>query len=219
MAGRIAVLELLPLSYKELTTFGNYAEKPIWDLVYHGLYPGTFVNNTPIDMWHKSYITTYLERDVRQLLQVKDISKFHLFLRLCAGRNAQIRNMSEIASACGTSHTTIGKWLSILEASYIIFRLQPYYQNFNKRLVKSPKLYFYDSGLVAHLLGIDSAKHAEVHSARGSLFEGFVISEVYKQIVSQGKTPNIFFWNAHKSFEVDLLVDSRKGRKNICYRN
>ncbi len=207
LAGRVAVLEFLPLTYQELSSYGDYARAWIWDLIYQGSYPGTYHDQVPTDLWYKSYITTYLQRDVRQLLKVKDLSKFHLFLRLCAGRHGQLTNLSELGAACGVSHTTVSEWLSVLEASFIIFRLQPYYKNFNKRLVKMPKLYFYDSGLVCHLLGIESGQHAVMHAARGPLFEGFVIGEIIKQIISKGKMPNVYFWHSQKNLEIDLLIE------------
>ena len=207
LAGRIAILELMPLTYLEFISESTYKSKNIWEIIYHGTYPGPYRNRTPTDMWYKSYVTTYLQRDVRQILQVKDLSKFYLFLKLCAGRHGQLINLSDIGSACGVSHTTISEWINILELSYIIFRLQPYYKNFNKRLIKTPKLYFYDPGLVCHLLGIESGEHAQMHEARRALFEGYIISEVAKLYMSHAKTPLIYFWNSNKGFEIDLLVE------------
>ncbi len=207
LAGRIAILELMPLTYSEFISESTYKSKNIWEIIYHGTYPGPYRNRTPTDMWYKSYVTTYLQRDVRQILQVKDLSKFYLFLKLCAGRHGQLINLSDIGSACGVSHTTISEWINILELSYIIFRLQPYYKNFNKRLIKTPKLYFYDPGLVCHLLGIESGEHAQMHEARGALFEGYIISEVAKLYMSHAKIPPIYFWNSNKGFEIDLLVE------------
>lgn len=208
LAGRIAILELLPLSYGELKTFGSYTQSSIWDLIYQGSYPGPYHDGAPTELWYKSYITTYLQRDIRQVLQVKDLSRFHLFLKLCAGRHGQLLNLSELGSECGISHTTAAHWMSLLEASYVLFRLQPYYKNFNKRLVKTPKLYFYDSGIVCHLLGIESGAHAQIHASRGALFEGYVITEIVKQVFSQAKTPAIYFWNHQKGFEIDLLIET-----------
>jgi predicted AAA+ superfamily ATPase len=207
LAGRIAILELLPLTYDELASFGVYTESSIWDLIYQGSYPGPYHDGARTDLWFKSYITTYLQRDVRQVLNIKDLSKFHLFLKLCAGRHGQLLNLSELGSDCGISHTTVGQWISLLEASYILFRLQPYYKNFSKRVVKTPKLYFYDSGIVSHLLGIESGEHAKIHASRGALFEGYVISEIAKQAFSRAQTPSLYFWNSHKDFEIDLLIE------------
>ena len=207
LAGRIAILELLPLTYSELATDGDFAKENIWQLIYNGSYPGLYHKKLDAEVWYRSYVTTYLQRDVRQLIKVQDLSKFHLFLKLCAARHGQLVNLTDIGSACGVSHTTVSEWLNLLELSYIVFRLQPYYKNFDKRLIKSSKLYFYDSGLVCHLLGIGSGQHAEIHANRGALFEGYVISEVVKMFFTQAKTPNIYFWNSHKGFEVDLLIE------------
>ncbi len=215
LAGRIAVLELLPLTYTELKSNGKYADASIWELIYRGTYPGPYKDQADTPLWYKSYVMTYLERDIRQILKVKDLAKFHLFLRLCAGRHGQLLNLSELGAACGISHTTASEWLNLLEASYITFRLQPYYRNFNKRLVKSPKLYFYDSGLVCHLLGIESSQHEELHATRGALFEGYIISEVVKQFVACAKTPPVYFWSSHKGFEVDLLIEQAELLKAI----
>ena len=207
LAGRIAILELLPLTYTELATSGNFAQRNIWQLIYGGSYPGPYHDNVATDLWYKSYVTPYLQRDVRQLIKVKDLSKFHLFLKLCAGRHGQLINLTEIGAACGISHTTVSEWINLLELSYIVFRLQPYYKKFNKRLVKSPRLYFYDSGLVCYLLGIESSQHAQIHATRSALFEGYVVSEIIKLFFSQAKTPNVYFWNSHKGFEIDLLIE------------
>lgn len=207
LAGRIAILELLPLTYSELSTDGDFAGRNIWQLIYSGSYPGLYHNNLSPEIWYKSYITTYLQRDVRQLIKVQDLSKFHLFLQLCAARHGHLINLTDIGMACGISHTTASEWLNLLELSYIVFRLQPYHKNFNKRLIKTPKLYFYDSGLVCHLLGIRSAQYAEIHASRGALFEGYVVSEVVKRFYAKAETPNVYFWNSHKGFEIDLLIE------------
>ena len=201
------MLELLPLTYSELATSSDFAERNIWELIYGGSYPGPYNENIATALWYKSYVTRYLQRDVRQLIKVKDLSKFHLFLKLYAGRHEQLINLTEIGTACGISHATVSEWLNLLALSYILFRLPPYHKNFNKRLVKNSKLYFYDSRLVCHLLGIESAQHAEIHASRGALFEGYVISEVIKLFFARAKTPNIYFWNSHKGFEIDLLIE------------
>ena len=207
LAGRIAIFELLPLTYKELATSGDFVQRSIWHLIYGGSYPGPHHDNIATELWYKSYVTTYLQRDVRQLIRVKDLSKLHLFLKLCAVRHGQLINLTEIGIACGISHTTVSEWINLLELSYILFRVQPYYKNFNKRLVKNQKLYFYDSGLVCHLLGIESADHTQIHASRGAVFEGYIISERIKYFVAQAKTPNVYFWSSHKGFEVDLLIE------------
>jgi len=207
LAGRVAVLELLPLTYKELCSNNNEYQDNIWSLIYKGQYPGLYRNNIEPEIWYKSYVTTYIQRDVRQILKIKDLSKFYLFLQLCAARHGQLINFLDIGSACGISHTTIKEWINLLEASYIIFKLQPYYKNFNKRITKTPKLYFYDSGLVCHLLGIDSISYAKTHNIRGALFEGYIISEIKKIYFNKVKPFNGYFWLSNKGFELDLLLE------------
>jgi len=209
LAGRVAVLELLPLMFDELKSYGSFAEANIWKLVFQGSYPGPNYDGVETSLWYKSYLQTYLQRDVRQVLNVRDLSQFHLFLKLCAGRHGQLLNLSELGSECGISHTTAKQWINILEASYVLFRLQPYYKNFNKRLVKTPKLYFFDSGLVCHLLGIESGEHAQLHVSRGALFEGYVVSEIAKHFYARAKTPELYFWNHHKGFEIDVLLEKQ----------
>lgn len=207
LAGRVAIFELMPLTFNELTTQKGFADIDVWDLIYSGSYPGPYHEKMDTDLWYKSYVTTYLQRDVRQLINVKDLSKFHLFLRLCAGRHGQLLNLSELGNACGVSHTAVKEWINLLELSYIVYRLPPFYKNYDKRLVKTPKLYFYDSGLVCHLLNIESGEHAKIHASRGALFEGFVISELKKSIMHRAKEPNMYFWNNQNGFEIDCLIE------------
>ena len=207
LAGRVAVLELLPLAYKEVISTDVYKSLSIWDFIYRGSYPALYQSSQVVDLWYRSYVKTYIQRDVRQLLNVRDVTQFYLFLRLCAARNGQIVNVSELSGMCGVSHATICDWFAVLETSYIVFRLQPYYRNFNKRIVKSFKLYFYDMGLVCHLLGIESSEHASIHASRGALFEGVVIGEVVKLCASKGQVPNLYFWCNQNGFEVDLLIE------------
>ncbi|MEO0348155.1 MAG: ATP-binding protein [Pseudomonadota bacterium] len=215
LAGRIAVLELLPLTYRELLSDNSVNTNNVWQYIYQGSYPGPYHLQQDINLWYKSYIATYLQRDVRQLIKIKDLTKFHLFLKLCAARHGHMVNLSDISSSCGVSHTTIGEWLNLLELSYIIFRLPPYFNNFNKRLVKTPKLYFYDPGLVCHLLGIESAEHAKIHASRGALFEGCVISEVIKNNINNAKSSNCYFWHHNKGFEIDLLITNANKVKAV----
>ncbi len=208
LAGRTAVLELLPLSYSEMSTYKDYAKQDIWDLLYNGTYPGLYTEGSKTSTWYKGYVTTYLQRDVRQLLKVKDLSQFYLFLKLCAGRHGQLVNFNELGSACGVSKTTVSTWIDLLEMSFIIFKVRPYYKNFNKRITKHSKIYFYDPGLVCHLLEISSGEHAKMHSARGTIFEGYIISEIVKNQVSTGKiVPSVYFWKNNNGFEVDLLIE------------
>jgi uncharacterized protein len=207
LAGRVAILELLPLSYQEFNTSTHSNNYSLWQFLYQGTYPRPYQENLDSDLWFNAYIKTYLERDVRNIINIQNLTKFQLFLRLCAGQHGQQLNLSSLAQICGISQTTATDWLSILEASYIVFRLQPYFNNFKKRLVKTPKLYFYDPGLVCKLLGIHSYEHLQLHSNRGAIFEGFIIAEIIKLFFAKGKTAPIYYWRDHGGHEVDLLVE------------
>ncbi len=206
LAGRCAYLELFPLSYKEFCSHPNLKPLPLWEYLYGGTYPRPYHEKLPIKMWYSSYIKTYLERDVRNLLNIRNLSQFQLFLKFCAARHGQLLNLSNLSQDTGLSHTQIKEWISLLEASYIIFLLRPFYKNFNKRLVKTPKLYFYDSALVCQLLEIDSVQSLQQHIMRGAIFEGFVISEIikYLQLDQNGK---IYFWRDHGGNEIDLILE------------
>lgn len=207
LAGRAAILELLPLTYQEFLSVPKKPQPTLWEFLFQGGYPRPYYENLAIDIWYNSYIRTYIERDVRSIINIKDLAQFQLFLKLCAGQHGQEFNASNIAQACGVSQTTIMTWLNILEASYIVFRLQPYYQNFKKRLVKRSKLYFYDTAIVCRLLGIESPQHLAMHASRSALFEGFVISEIIKNYYAKGKHPAIYFWREHSGHEVDIILE------------
>lgn len=207
LAGRAAILELLPLSYPEYQSTLHEKELTLWEYLFHGSYPRPYYEHLDTELWYSSYIRTYLERDVRSLINVKDLSRFQLFLKLCAGRHGQLLNLSALAQECGIAQTTATQWLSILEASYIIFRLRPHHRNFNKRLVKTPKLYFYDSAIVCMLLGINSSRELELHNSRGAIFEGFVLSELMKHYYARGKQAPLYFWRDQAGMEVDGLLE------------
>ena len=206
LAGRVARISLLPFSYAELQKESREPET-IEDLLFKGLYPPIYDREYDPSVWLNNYIDTYIERDVRQLINVRDLSNFQRFLSMCAARTGQILNLSSLANDCGITHMTAKAWISVLEASYIVHLLQPHYKNFNKRLIKSPKLYFYDVGLVTRLLGIEDAKQLETHSMRGPLFETWVVSELLKYRFNQGKRSNLFFWRDKTGNEVDVLLD------------
>jgi len=157
--------------------------------------------------WYSSYVQTYVERDVQQVLRVKDINQFRLLLRLCAGRAGSILNCSSIGNDAGISHNTVKEWISVLEASYIIFRLPPHHRNFSKRLIKSPKLYFHDTGLLCWLLGIRSEQQLANHPLRGAIFENYVIAELGKACYADGATPPFFYWRDRSGLEVDLIIE------------
>lgn len=206
LAGRVALRTLLPLSWAEIR--GKKASpKTINQLMFQGGYPRLYEKQVQPADWLADYIQTYLERDVRLLKNVGDLSSFHRFLKMCAARAGQLLNLNSLADDCGVRHNTAKAWISVLEASFLVFQLVPHFKNFNKRLVKSPKLYFYDTGLVCHLLGITHAEQLATHAARGALFENWVISELKKRISNEGSHAELFFWQEHKKREIDCLVE------------
>jgi len=205
LAGRTTILNLLPLSLSELK---QKSVKPNLDeRLYYGGYPRIYDKQLNPTQWLDQYIKTYVERDVRQLTQVKDLDVFQRFLGLCAGRVGQLLNLESLSNDCGVSGPTIKSWLSILEASFIIFKLKPHFKNFGKRLIKSPKIYFYDTGLLCNLLKINDPNHLTNHPLRGSIFENFVILELVKNYANQGKEPDFYFWRDSQGHEVDLIIN------------
>jgi hypothetical protein len=205
LAGRAAMTELLPFSRGELRG-GGMAKDDLFRVLWTGSYPAIFRNNLPPNEWLASYVATYVERDVRQLLNVTDLLAFQTFLRLCAGRTGQLLNLSALGSDAGITHNTARSWLSVLEASYICFRLPPYYRKLSKRLVKTPKLHFYDSGLACYLLGIRSPDELRHHPLRGAIFESWVLSEMVKAYLHAGQVPDITFFRDRHGLEADAFV-------------
>jgi predicted AAA+ superfamily ATPase len=206
LAGRVGLVQLLPFSMGELQSAGKLP-RGLDEVLYRGAYPPLHDRDlAPID-WHGNYVNTYVERDVRQLISVRDLSIFQKFLRMCAARVGQLLNLSALAADCGISHNTAAAWLSVLEASYIVFLLRPHFQNFHKRLVKAPKLYFCDTGLASWLLGIRDPSQIAFHAQRGSLFENLVVTEFVKSQLNQGYPPDLYFWRDSQGLEVDLLVE------------
>ena len=206
LAGRVGLIQLLPFSLQELR-HGNVPVPRLNELLWRGLYPPIHDRKLAPDRWFANYVMTYVERDVRQLIEVQNLSLFQRFLKMCAARCGQLLNLSSLANDCGVTHKTISAWLSVLEAGYVIFLLQPHHRNFGKRLVKTPKLYFHDTGLVAYLLGIQDAAHLSIHSARGALFENLVINELMKYRFNQGLNSNLYFWRNNTGEEVDVLIE------------
>ena len=206
LAGRTGLVELLPFSLKELTAARIRLSAPPAQ-IYRGFYPPIYDRKLSPDQWYPNYVLTYLERDVRNILNVRNLSSFQKFLRMCAGRSGQLLNLSSLASDCGITHNTALSWISVLEASYIVFLLRPHHKNFGKRLVKSPKIFFYDSGLAAWLLNIQGPDHLAIHPQRGSLFEGFIISELIKDRFNRGLTSNLYFWRNNLGDEIDVVID------------
>jgi len=210
LAGRTAFVELLPFSLKELTQTGKQPHNA--DLMlYTGGYPPLYDRDVVIRAWFGAYVTAYLERDVRQVLKVQELETFQRFVRLCAGRSGQLVNFSSLATECGITHNTAKAWISVLEASYIVFQLRPYHANFNKRLIKTSKLYFYDVGLMSWLLGIQTPEQMETHPLRGSIFETFIVAELMKSFLNRGERPMFHFWRESNGVEVDILIE-RGGR-------
>lgn len=206
LAGRAALLTLLPMTYCELQRAGKIG-KNVDKILFDGAYPPIFDRGLEPHPWHGNYVRTYLERDVRQLIKVQDLGTFQRFLKLCAGRTGQLLNLSSLANDCGITHNTAKAWISVLEASYIVHLLPPHHQNFNKRLVKTPKLYFLDTGIATWLLGIQNSEQLATHVQRGALFESWVISELLKTRYNAGETSNLYFWRDRSGHEVDLLID------------
>ena len=206
LAGRVGLIQLLPFSLQELQA-ANTPFLSLDDVLWRGMYPPIYDRNLAPEKWFANYVMTYIERDVRQVVEVQNLSLFQRFIKMCAARVGQLINMSSLAIDCGVSHNTIRSWLSVLEAGYVVFLLQPHHQNFGKRLVKTPKLYFYDTGLAAFLLGIRDAEQLAIHSARGSLFENLVVSELLKQRYNQGLASNLYFWRNNTGDEVDVVIE------------
>ena len=208
LAGRTAVARLLPFSLGEL--YGNAEDLSLDKVLYTGFYPRIHDQHLNPSEALSFYISTYLERDVRQILSVTDLSRFETFLRLCAGRTGQLLNMQSIGNQCGITHNTVKSWLTVLQASGIIKLLQPWHANIGKRLVKSPKLYFLDTGLACFLLGIHKIEHLQGHPLRGALFETLIISEAYKQKNHTGLPEQLWFYRDSNGNEVDLLTGTEQ---------
>jgi uncharacterized protein len=205
LAGRVAMFQMLPFDFNELKS-NNLLSKNIAEVCLKGFYPPVYDRNLDTTIFYKNYVRTYLERDVRQLINVKEIRNFRAFLGMCASRAGQMLNLNTIAGDCGISQPTARAWLTVLEASYIVFTLNPYYDNFNKRIVKTPKLYFYDTGLLCHLLNIKNTETFNKSYIMGNIFENMVIAEYYKQNEHQYKSLDYWYWQDSNKNEVDLLT-------------
>lgn len=213
LAGRVGRVELLPLSGAEL---GNARLPESLDTLLHtGGYPALYDRPLAVTDWFPNYVATYLERDVRQLVAVHDLNQFHRFVKMCAARSGQLLNLAALGADCGISAVTAAKWLSVLETSYLVMRLPPYHRNFGKRLVKTPKLYFLDVGLMAWLLGLRDAATLETHAARGALFETWVVSELVKRRFNAGQSAELFFWRDNVGHEVDVVFEAPQGLQAI----
>lgn len=205
LAGRIAYLYLLPFSVSELPSVST---SNLYNLIHKGFYPPIHDQDIESNKWHANYIRTYIERDVRQLKNIADLNTFERFIRLCAGRVGQLLNLNSLAIETGVSNKTIAAWISVLESSFIIHRLQPHHKNFNKRVIKMPKLYFYDTGLVCNLLSITNPDQLSLHYLGGSIFENFVINELLKYRFNKGESHNLYFWRDNVGHEIDMIIEN-----------
>ena len=204
LAGRSGVYELMPMSFSE--TCGISSAKDLDTLLFDGFYPAVCSGKNVSRLYYPSYVKTYLEKDVRDLLNIKDMMQFLRFMKLCAARIGSIFNASELSGEVGVDSKTIASWLSVLQASYIIYLLPPYHENISKRLVKSPKLYFCDPGLACHLLDIESPRQLSRDKMRGNIFENFIVMEAVKHRMNSGKDGGVFFYRDSNQNEVDLLI-------------
>jgi len=206
LAGRTAILNLLPMSISELSK--SRIELPLDEALLKGGYPRLFKENLDPTQLYRFYLQTYIERDLRQLIQIKDLIQFQRFVRICAGRIGQLLSLESIGNDVGISANTVRQWISILEASFIVFRLPPYYENFDKRITKSPKLYFHDVGLASYLLGIENVVQMKRDPLRGNLFENYIILELMKERLNKGLDPQLYYFRDAHGHKVDLIFQS-----------
>ena len=209
LAGRTALLRLLPFSLTERRRMS--ASEAMDDIIYSGFYPRIHDQGLDPTQALGDYFETYVERDVRRLGEIRNLSSFRRFVRLCAGRVGQLVNLGSLGSDAGVSHTTARAWLTVLETSYIIFQLPPFHANIRKRLVKSPKLYFYDVGLASYLIGIESREQVTTHPLRGALFENVVVSEALKHRFNRGRQSNLSFFRDSRGLECDIFYETGRG--------
>jgi uncharacterized protein len=206
LAGRTAILSLLPFSIRELTQ-GRMLAENLDRVLWSGAYPPVHDRSLRPDRWYANYIATYIQRDVRQISQIQNLDTFTRFMRLCAGSTSQLINTSRLGSECGVDHKTIRNWLTVLQASYVVGLLPPYFRNFRKRVIKTPKLFFFDTGLVCHLLGILTPDQLTSHPLRGAVFESWVFAELAKALLNSGREMQFYFWRTHGGQEVDFILE------------
>jgi predicted AAA+ superfamily ATPase len=207
LAGRIGYIDLFPLCFSEIIQF-NRKDISTEELIFNGCYPELYDKNRKANLWYPAYIRTYIERDVKQIRNIENTILFNRFLQLCAGRAGQQLNMSALSNETGVEIKTVQAWLSILQSSYIIYLLPPYHKNFNKRVVKTPKLYFVDTGIACSLLGIREKKELVNSHFRGALFENYIIMELLKQKQNAGSAAGFYYWKENNGLEIDLLIDN-----------
>lgn len=206
LAGRVAIFKLFPFDLKELDNVGLLGENYLNSLI-KGFYPAIYDRDIPSKVFYSNYIETYINRDISELVAIRDLRVFQNFFALCATRTGQLLNLNALANECGISQPTAKSWLSALEQSFITFQLYPYHKNFNKRIVKTPKLYFYDTGLLCHLLKISKTENLLTHPIKGALFENMMIAEYVKQMHHQNNSEDLWFWRDTHGNEIDLIVD------------
>src|SRR5690606_13457281 len=206
LAGRLGILDLYPLSFREIEPIGM--GDTLNALIFKGSYPEIYNKDRKPELWYSSYIRTYVERDVRQIKNIENTSLFIKFLKICAGRIGQQLNITAISNECGIDLKTVQSWLSVLEQTYVIKLLQPFYNNFNKRILKTPKLYFVDTGLACSLLGIRKMKELELSHFRCALVENYMIMECVKNNANQNRERSFYYWRDNKGVEVDLILDN-----------
>ena len=207
LAGRVSLLRLLPLSFQEL----KQAKKttPLDKLIFKGFYPQLHAENIKISAFFNNYIETYVSKDVRLIKNISNLSSFNTFIKLCANRTGQLLNLQSLANDCGITQNTVKSWISILESSFILRRIYPYYENFNKRLVKSPKIYFYDTGLLCNLLSIKKVEDLAFHALKSFIFENLIFSEIEKYFFNQGEKAPLYFWRDKTGHEIDFLIEGK----------
>lgn len=203
LAGRIAIFNLYPLSYEELQN-AKKQKKDIFTQIWYGGYPRLYEQKISPLIWLNNYIQTYIDRDVSLISQITNLKTFETFLRIIAGRTGQLLNLSSLSNELGISHNTVKAWINLLETSGIVYLLQPFYSNISKRLIKTPKIYFTDTGLVCRLLGIENPAQLNTHPLYGSIFETYIVIEYLKYYLNRGISPNIYFWRDKKGLEADL---------------
>ena len=204
LAGRVALFKLFPFDFNEMKA-GNFLSKNYIEAMINGFYPAIYDRNIPSTTFYKNYIETYVERDIAELVNIRDMRTFRTFLSLCASRAGSLLNLSSLANDCNITQPTAKSWLSLLESSYIIYLLHPYHKNFDKRVIKSSKLYFYDTGLLCHLLKIKDEKQIKFNTYKGHLFENMIVMELVKQNYHQNLMKEFWFWRNSDGREIDLL--------------
>lgn len=209
LAGRSGVFKLLPFSKEELDSASR--SHTLEESLFMGSYPRVHLQKLPAADWYMDYCQTYLERDVRKVINLKDLGTFQLFLKMCAARCGQILNYTSLANDCGISPNTAKEWINILEGTFIVYRLRPYYKNYSKRLIKSPKLYFHDTGVACSLLGVGSERDIVAHSMRGALFENWILNEYQKEFFNKHRSPSLYYWRDNKGKEIDLIIERPRG--------